>query len=349
MIEANFPNEIEGILAGLSYVYKENQQTLLLEIIVKGEYKINLYHTTDNWNGGTYTHTITFLVPDELYQRIYSSINNFQETLCTDINNNCHLENESIDRVDIEINPTSAYDWRRKSGLLIESSVSSESQDKLWGDRNNYRIFISHKTEYKIQASELKNKLSTIGVSCFVAHEDIEPTSNWINEILSALFSADALLALITDNYYESQWTDQEIGCAIGRHIPIFAFRLGNDPHGFIARFQAITSSWDKLHINFIPYLAKEPKMKNAIIQATKNFSCFSHGSFLINTLNQIEHYEESEIDQLVYNYNNSASMKRCWALNQNQYLNFINKKSNRKFILNENGIITLITKNFYF
>ncbi len=74
MIEANFPNEMESILASLSYVYKENQQTLLLEIIVKGEYKINLFHTTDNWNGGTYTHTITFLVSEELYRRIYSSI-----------------------------------------------------------------------------------------------------------------------------------------------------------------------------------------------------------------------------------------------------------------------------------
>lgn len=348
MIEANFPNEMESILASLSYVYKENQQTLLLEIIVKGEYKINLFHTTDNWNGGTYTHTITFLVSEELYRRIYSSIAIFQDTLCTDINNSCHLDNESIDRVDIEINPTSAYDWRRKSGLLEESSVSLENQEKLWGNHNNYRIFISHKTEYKKQASELKNQLLPIGVSCFVAHEDIAPTSNWINEILSALFSADALLALITDKYYESQWTDQEIGCAIGRHIPIFAFRLGNDPHGFIGRFQAITSSWEKIHINLIPYLAKEPKMKNAIIQATQNFNCFVYGRFLIHSLNQIEHYEESEIDQLVCNYNNSPTMKNCWALNQNQFLNFINKKSKRKFTTNGNNIITLLTNKPY-
>ena len=340
MNEAYFPKAIENILACLSHIYKQNQQTLLLEIIVKGKYEINLFHTTDSWNGGTYTHTITFRIPSELYGKAYNSIADLQETLCNDINKNCHIDNESIDRVDIEMGLAGNHDWRRESGLLLESSVSSDIQDRLWGGKDNYRVFISHKTEYKKQASELKKRLSIIGVSCFVAHEDIEPTSVWVEEILSALFSADALLALITDKFYESQWTDQEIGIAIGRNLPIWACRLGNDPHGFIGRFQAIPASWDNLHIQLVPFLLKESKMKNAVIQSTKVFDCYALGRFLISTLNQIEHYDEAEIDELVSNYNNSRYMRNCLALNQNQYLSFINSKSNRKFTQDINGII---------
>lgn len=341
MAEAIFPNEIENILAALSCAYKQNQQTTLLEIIVKGKYTINLFNTTDNWNGGTYTHTITFEIPRDLYAKIYRYITDIQETLCSDINKICRIENESIDRIDITMDTEATQDWRRESGLLTTPSISSDIQEGLWGKEGNYRVFISHKTECKKQASELKNRLSAIGVSCFVAHEDIEPTSNWVEEILAALFSADALLVLISEKFYESQWTDQEIGCAIGRNIPIFACRLGNDPHGFIGRFQAITSSWDDLHNKLVPYLLKESKMKKAVIQSTKTFDCYSFGKYLLNALEQIEYYAESEIDELVFNYNNSLYMQNCRALNQNQYLSFINRKSKRNFARDSNGIIS--------
>ncbi len=342
MPEAYFQNEIDDILAAMACSYKANQQNLLLEIIAKGSPEFNLYNTIDNWNGGTYTHTITFRIPEELYERIYNNIDKLQESLCYDINKNNHLENESIDKVYIRLNQSDKENWKRNSGFLISTSVPLEKQGKLWGDVENYKVFISHKVEDKLHASELKKKLIDIGISCFVAHEDIKPTSDWLEEILSALFSADALIALITDKFYESQWTDQEIGCAIGRNIPIYACRLGNDPHGFIGRFQAISSSWEKLHEHLVPYLLKESKMKNAIIHSTKSFDHYASGKFLIDSLRQIQNYDELEIDQLVQNYNNSAYMRNCYALKQGQFISFINQKSKRQFATDKNGMIIL-------
>jgi hypothetical protein len=56
------------------------------------------------------------------------------------------------------------------------------------------------------------------------------------------LATADSLVALLLPKFHESNWTDQEIGFAMGRGLPVFAGRFGQDPYGFIGRFQAFTS-----------------------------------------------------------------------------------------------------------
>lgn len=78
------------------------------------------------------------------------------------------------------------------------------------------------------------------GVSSFVAHDDIEPTSEWQAEIESALATCDGLLALLHPGFQESKWTDQEVGFALGRQLFIVPVRFGVDPYGFIGRFQAM-------------------------------------------------------------------------------------------------------------
>ena len=63
-------------------------------------------------------------------------------------------------------------------------------------------------------------------MSCFVAHVDIHPTKEWQDEIESALSSMDGFVALLTDKFHESDWTDQEVGFALARGVPIIAVRL---------------------------------------------------------------------------------------------------------------------------
>jgi hypothetical protein len=77
------------------------------------------------------------------------------------------------------------------------------------------------------------------GISLFVAHNDIEPTSEWQTEIEIALSTCDSLVALLHSNFHASNWTDQEIGFAMGRGVPVFAVHMGQIPYGFIGRFQA--------------------------------------------------------------------------------------------------------------
>lgn len=92
---------------------------------------------------------------------------------------------------------------------------------------NTFHLFLSHISEFKEKASALQAALIPYGISSFVAHVDIEPTKQWLDEIEAALLSMDALAALLFDGFKESNWTDQEVGAAVGRGVLILPRNAG--------------------------------------------------------------------------------------------------------------------------
>ena len=92
---------------------------------------------------------------------------------------------------------------------------------------------------HRLFAAALQDALLNFGISAFVAHNDIEPARDWQTHIETALSTCDALVALLHPKFHQSNWTDQEIGFAMGRGVPVFSVRFGQDPYGFIGRFQA--------------------------------------------------------------------------------------------------------------
>ena len=114
--------------------------------------------------------------------------------------------------------------------------------ERLWGE-GSIRAFISHISDDKDFAHKLEIGLEGYGIAAFVAHNDIEPMREWEGEIERALFSMDLLVALLTPQFSDSNWTDQEIGVAIGRSVPVVPVRLGKDPYGFFGKYQAISGA----------------------------------------------------------------------------------------------------------
>lgn len=66
------------------------------------------------------------------------------------------------------------------------TSLRPQFTPKFW-EKNCFRLFVSHLSEWKQYAAELQKELLAFGVSCFVAHTDIEPTKEWLDEIETAL------------------------------------------------------------------------------------------------------------------------------------------------------------------
>jgi hypothetical protein len=110
----------------------------------------------------------------------------------------------------------------------------------MW-EENYFKLFISHVSHQKEVAHGIKEALKNHHVSCFVAHDDIEPTRQWQDDIEEALRSMDALAAVLTPGFHESKWTDQEVGYAMGSGRLILPIRHGADPHGFIGKYQGYT------------------------------------------------------------------------------------------------------------
>lgn len=102
-----------------------------------------------------------------------------------------------------------------------------------------FRLFLSHITAEKLFVHEVKAGLTRYGIDSFVAHDDIQPSDEWHNVILAALATADALAAFIHADFHLSHWTDQEVGFAIGRGVPVLGLRFADrDPYGFMGRRQ---------------------------------------------------------------------------------------------------------------
>lgn len=121
-------------------------------------------------------------------------------------------------------------------------SLPANAADHIW-DSGMLRLFISHTHIHKVQVGTLKWHLRALGISGFVAHEDIAPSLDWQAEIELALRTAQASLALLTPDFHDSLWTDQEVGVAIARGILVIPVNLGVTPYGFMGKYQALVGS----------------------------------------------------------------------------------------------------------
>lgn len=102
------------------------------------------------------------------------------------------------------------------------------------------RVFISYSTLDKDIAGGIKRGLSLLGMDVFLAHEDIVPSSQWTATIEENLDSTDIFLPLITKNFKQSDWTDQESGIAFAKRKVILPLSVeGNQPYGFLGRYQS--------------------------------------------------------------------------------------------------------------
>ena len=68
-------------------------------------------------------------------------------------------------------------------GMAAFSSAITMKPPKIWEESEKFKLFISHISKDKDKAMRLKETLVAYNISAFVAHEDIEPTLVWQDEI----------------------------------------------------------------------------------------------------------------------------------------------------------------------
>lgn len=135
----------------------------------------------------------------------------------------------------------SLVDLAQHVGYETEGTSNPRVEPRFWR-KGMLRVFISHLAREKKTAADLQEAMLPLGLSGFVAHNDIEPTQVWQTQIETALATCDTLVTLLHAGFHESKWTDQEIGFAMGRGVPVYSIRYGQDPYGFIGRFQAFNA-----------------------------------------------------------------------------------------------------------
>lgn len=105
---------------------------------------------------------------------------------------------------------------------------------------DSFRLFLTHLAREKSFVAGVQTVLEWEGIDSFVAHNDIEPSAEWVRSIDMALWTCDALAAFLHEGFGESAWCDQEVGFVFGRRKPLIPVAIDVMPYGFLGQFQAL-------------------------------------------------------------------------------------------------------------
>lgn len=208
-------------------------------------------------------------------------------------------------------------------GYEIAEPPPSHIEPAFW-EEGYFRVFISHLSAHKEFAATLQESLRQFGISGFIAHNDIEPTAEWQTQIETALATCDALVALLNKDFHTSYWTDQEIGFAMGRGVPVFSIRLGQDPYGFIGRFQAFNGAKKtplelatELFDTYRKNKQTQQKMARVLIKLFVKSHSFSQAKQLIKFLEELETWEPGFSKLIQYAAKNNSQVEGSWGVSE--------------------------------
>lgn len=184
------------------------------------------------------------------------------------------------------------------------------------------RVFVSHLAKERKVAAELQEAMLKFGMSCFVAHNDIEPTQEWQTQIETALATCNALVALLHDGFHESKWTDQEIGFAMGRGVPVYSVRFGQDPYGFIGRFQAFNGRRklpatlaENLFDAFRKDKQTQRQMSEVIVTLFEESASFAEAKARIGYMEEFESWEPTYSSRIKAAERSNSQISGSWGV----------------------------------
>jgi len=245
------PLEIEPTLAAIAHALLRTDRTADASLLATATAQIEEVGY-DNWNGGTTVWELGIQIPypdflalaDERRSDIETFINNAVE----------HFLPERGDWVHAKIRPAKFTDpnWRRNvTARTVEPALA---QTKGSYETENY-AFISYQTTDKLTAARVQRVLADVGISSFLAHEDIEVSVAWREKILEEIGRANLFVSILSKHYLQSAWCMQEAGIAAFRNLTSIHLSIdGTIPTGFSSNVQSAKINADTFTIsNLLP------------------------------------------------------------------------------------------------
>ena len=228
---------------------------------------------------------------------------------------------------------------------------------KVWQQPQAIRVFVSHRDAIKEDAHDLAKSLEPFGVSCFVAHDSIEASLKWGNQIMLALDSMEIFLAIVSSDFHNSSFTDQEVGYALARQkdICILPVILDNTSlRGFFSEIQGIKGTpWKDEEVleqlvHAIEKNCNKKRVSSALVSALVNSPKYSE------TMNRFERLHnfakellDSDVDLLIQGFNKNDQLHNCgplrggWSKNPS-IVDFLRKVTGKSFELKDKQLKSL-------
>jgi hypothetical protein len=305
-----FPIAPDRIVATLAALFDAQGQAHLAEVLKSATPSVEV-SGYDNWQGGSTYYSLQLELPVAQYARLEPTLSQAEETITEKIR--LALRKTGSDIISQVVITPAFDDSERDQGSI----ATSDAARHLW-DPGMFRLFLSHVAVHKVAVAELKRKLFVYGVSGFVAHEDIEPSLEWQGEIELALRSMDAMAALLTPEFHESNWTDQETGIAIGQGVLVVPVRLPINPYGFLAKTQGLRGELTiraALASEIVDILLRRPRtadaMREGLVVALESSTSYADSKAVTAKLKVAGSFNDDQVRRLIAAINTNSQVSR--------------------------------------
>jgi hypothetical protein len=344
------PAKLRAYLARLEKLYSHSDRAPLAEIIRSAKIAIVEDADFDNWNGGTWGHEVKFFVPLDLLGAVpLDEVSKTADAIKNDLNKLAEkIPDEWVSAVHLEMEDDADPDCANAQQFAARPVAKPESLH-FW--RDGYaRAFISHRDQHKAAARELSLTLNDYGISCFVAHDTIQPMSEWRAEIMKGLETMEIMLVFLTDDFEESVWTNQEIGYALAKGVPVISLKLGSrDPPGFISHVQALKGRIDNLSAAarslfpiIIESLGRKARIQEMLVSSFTQSMSFVDARDRFDRMHEfVERLTDKQVALIVDSFETNNQLHGSGYLNYHSRLrNFLEATGGGRFEFNGRKIV---------
>jgi TIR domain-containing protein len=344
------PSKIGSYFKRLELEYARTDHTRLLEIINTARVEIVEETSYDNWNGGTYGHDVILYLPAEVIGELgFEWQKQLGNTICEDLNKCAgSVNNESFRAVHLELADEADPGYQRAVGLSQQPQTNPDTLS-FWKP-GHLRLFISHRDKHKAAARELGDALSKYGISAFVAHDTIVPMKTWQHEIEKGLETMEVMLAFVTDDFHESTWTNQEVGYALGKNVPVVSVKFeSKSPAGFIGSKQALKGDLEHpdrlapaIYKLLVESLGQKGRLRLTLITAFCDSPDFNETRDRFNRLAEtISTLSDDEVEQIQKAYASNDQLHGAYYLGYyNRLISFMKRCTGKEFAIDGKKLV---------
>ncbi|MBN4016431.1 TIR domain-containing protein [Rhodospirillaceae bacterium AH-315-P19] len=339
------PSKIISYLKRLEIEYGQFDNAILSEVVKNARVCVREEASYDNWNGGTYGHDVLFFLPPPTLGKIQlKKQDEYRQRICEDLNTCAQsIENEFVNDVSFEYEDENDPEYQQSVSIKGRVQINPDTLS-IWNP-GQIRLFISHRDVHKVAAKELAEALEAYGISAFVAHDTIEPMTTWQAEIVKGLETMEIMLAFVTKDFHESIWTNQEIGFALGRNIPVVSLKLQNrDPSGFIGSLQALrgrlenpVASVPEIYKLLAEKLGNKERLQSALIGAFLTSPDFSETKLRFDRMEAvIKTLSEGEVLEIIRGFRENDQLHKAGHLTSKyqRLTKFLNRTTGKEYVI---------------
>lgn len=120
--------------------------------------------------------------------------------------------------------------------------------------------FISYSSKDDVDFDKITKALNEIGFDSFIAKEDIKLSEFWEKRILRQLDESNIFIAILSDNFKDSNYCNHELGIAIHRKMLIIPLSLDDNPsYGLFEKFESKPiEKYRELQQTIVDYYSKQ-------------------------------------------------------------------------------------------